>query len=96
MCSAKALSRYSELVDDLIRQKINKLEATANAERMMLREWELPKLLDALDSGQEATSSDDLQQKLRGVQQTGGRWLLNNTLAKFFLLCLVILVLCAR
>ena len=52
-------------------------------EEMMLREWELPELLDALDSSQEATSSDDLQQKLHGVQQTGGRWLLNNTLAKF-------------
>ena len=96
MCSAKALSRYSELVDDLIRQKINKLEAAANDGRMMLREWELPELLDALDSSQEATSSDDLQQKLRGVQQTGGRWLLNNTLAKFSLLCFVSLVLCAR
>ena len=61
VCSAKALSRYSELVDDLIRQKINKLEAAANDGRMMLREWELPELLDALDSSQEATSSDDLQ-----------------------------------
>ena len=42
MCSAKALSRYSELVDDLIRQKISKLEAAANDGRMMLREWEVP------------------------------------------------------
>ena len=40
----------SKLVDDLIRQKINKLEAAANDARMMLREWELPELLDALDS----------------------------------------------
>ena len=56
MCGAKALSRYSELVDDLIRQKINKLEAAANDGRMMLREWELLELLDALDSSQEATS----------------------------------------
>ena len=67
MCSAKALSRYSEMVDDLICQKINKLEASANDARMMLREWELPELFDALDSSQEATSSDDLQQKMRGV-----------------------------
>ena len=67
MCSAKALFCYSELVDDLICQKINKLETTANDARMMLREWELPELLDALDSSQEATSSDDLQQKMRGV-----------------------------
>ena len=50
MCSAKALSRYSELVDDLIRQKINKLEAAANDARIMLREWEFPELLDAWDS----------------------------------------------
>ena len=73
MCSAKALSRYSELVDDLTCQKINKLEAAANEvaandARMMLREWELPEVLDALNSSQEATSSDDLQQKMRGVQ----------------------------
>ena len=96
MCSAKALSRYSKLVDDLIRQKINKLEVVANDARMMLREWELPELLDALDSSQEATSSDELQQKLRGVQQTGDRWILNSTLAKFSLLRLISLVLCAR
>ena len=68
MCSAKALSCYSELVDDLTCQKINKLEAAANDGRMMLREWELLELLDALDSSQEATSSDDLQQKMCGVQ----------------------------
>ena len=60
MCSAKALSCYSELVDGLIHQKINKLEAAANDARMMLREWELLELLDALDSSQEAISSDDL------------------------------------
>ena len=96
MCGAKALSCYSELVDDLIRQKINKLEAAANDGRMMLREWELPELLDALDSSQEATSSDDLQQRLRGIQQTGGKWLLNNTLDKFSSLCLVSLGLCVR
>ena len=73
MCSARAMSLYSELVDHLICQKINKLEAAANETaandaRMMLREWKLPELLDALDSSQEATSSDDLQQKMRGVQ----------------------------
>ena len=96
MCSAKALSHYSKLVHDVIRQKTNKLEAAANDARMMLREWELLELLDALDSNQEATSSDDLQQKLRGVQQTGGRWLLNSTLAKFSLLGLISLVICAR
>ena len=67
MCSAKTLSRYSQLVDGLIRQKSDKLEAAANDARMMSREWELPKLLDALDRSQEAISSDDLQQKLRGV-----------------------------
>ena len=68
MCNAKALSHYSELVDDLILQKINKLEAAANDARMMLREWELPEVLNALNSSQKATSSDDLQQKMRGVQ----------------------------
>ena len=68
MCSAEALSRYSELVDELTCQKINKLEAAANDARMMLREWELLEVLDALNSSQEATSSDDLQQKMRGVQ----------------------------
>ena len=68
MCSAKDLSRYWELVDDLIRQKINKLEAAANDARMMLRKRELPELLDALGSSQEETLSDDLQQKLRGIQ----------------------------
>ena len=61
MSSAKASSCYSELVDDLIRQKINKFEGATNDGRMMLKEWELPELLDALDSSQEATASYDLQ-----------------------------------
>lgn len=49
-CSAKALSCYEELFDEIIRQETGKLEGATGEARLKLIEWELPGLLDAIDS----------------------------------------------
>lgn len=47
MCSAKALSKYTEMVDNLIRQQKDKLEAASDEARLRLREWDMPEALQA-------------------------------------------------
>lgn len=47
MCSAKALSKYTEMVDSLIRQQKDKLEAASDDARLRLREWDMPEALQA-------------------------------------------------
>jgi programmed cell death 6-interacting protein len=49
--SAKALSKYSALVDALARRQLDALEAASDEARLRLREWELPESLAALDPG---------------------------------------------
>ena len=44
-CSAKALSKYTEMVDNLIRQQKDKLEAASDEARLRLREWDMPEAL---------------------------------------------------
>lgn len=44
-CSAKALSKYTEMVDSLIRAQMDALEAASDDARIKLREWELPECL---------------------------------------------------
>ncbi len=45
VCSAKALSKYTEMVDNLIRQQKDKLEAASDEARLRLREWDMPEAL---------------------------------------------------
>lgn len=45
LCSAKALSKYTEMVDNLIRQQKDKLEAASDEARLRLREWDMPEAL---------------------------------------------------
>ena len=47
VCSAKALSKYTEMVDNLIRQQKDKLEAASDDARLRLREWDMPEALQA-------------------------------------------------
>jgi len=47
VCSAKALSKYTEMVDNLIRQQKDKLEAASDEARLRLREWDMPEALQA-------------------------------------------------
>ena len=44
-CSAKALSKYSEMVDGIIRQQKDRLEAASDEARAKLREWDMPDAL---------------------------------------------------
>ncbi len=45
-CSAKALSKYTDLVDSLARQQRELLEGASDEARVKLREWELPEALN--------------------------------------------------
>lgn len=47
-CSAKALSKYTEMVDEVIRQQKDKLEAASDEARLRLREWDMPEALQVL------------------------------------------------
>jgi len=47
VCSAKALSKYTEMVDNVIRQQKDKLEAASDEARLRLREWDMPEALQA-------------------------------------------------
>lgn len=51
MCSAKALSKYTEMVDSLIREQMDALAAASDEARLKLREWELPECLQVLPTG---------------------------------------------
>ena len=53
-CSAKALSKYSEMVDGIIRQQKDRREAASDEARAKLREWDMP---DALHVSHAAVST---------------------------------------
>ena len=42
--SAKSLSKYSDMVDTLIRNQLHKLNGASDEARLRLREWELPEV----------------------------------------------------
>ncbi|GLI70883.1 hypothetical protein VaNZ11_015904 [Volvox africanus] len=70
--SARALSKYTDLVDDLIRNQLDRLaEATDNA-RIKFREWELPDTLQAMDLRTSAALPDALRRDLEDVESIGG------------------------
>ncbi len=70
--SAKALSKYSDLVDTLSREVLDKLAAATDAARLRLKEAELPDTLEALDAGSTAAVPDTLAAELCEVQSIGG------------------------
>ncbi|GIM12801.1 hypothetical protein Vretimale_16038 [Volvox reticuliferus] len=70
--SARALSKYTDQVDDLIRHQLDRLaEATDNA-RIRFREWELPDTLQAMDVRTSAALPDALRRDLEDVESIGG------------------------
>lgn len=71
-CSAKALSKYTEMVDSLIREQMDALEAASDDARIKLREWELPECLQALDAGSAAALPDGLRAELERLEDHGG------------------------
>lgn len=71
--SARSLSKYTDMVDALIRQQMEKLAAASDDARLRLREWELPEALHALDSSNATASLPEaLRVELESVQDAGG------------------------
>ena len=44
-CSARALSKYTDMVDSVTRQQLDRLAEASNDARLRLRQWELPECL---------------------------------------------------
>lgn len=70
--SAKALSKYSDMVDTLIRQQLHKLNGASDDARLRLREWELPEALQALEAASVAALPDAVRVELEEIQSSGG------------------------
>jgi programmed cell death 6-interacting protein len=68
--SAKALSKYTEMVDDTIRTQAEKLQQESEIMRVRLKEMDLPDSLRALEGT--APLSDDLRDDVEAVQLDGG------------------------
>ncbi|CAK9200542.1 unnamed protein product [Sphagnum troendelagicum] len=68
--SAKALSKYTEMVDDIIRVQAEKLQTESEITRVKLREMDLPDSLHALEGS--ASLPDQLRDDVEAVQLDGG------------------------
>ncbi|KAF7808806.1 vacuolar-sorting protein BRO1 [Senna tora] len=68
--SAKALSRYTEMVDDIIRTQAEKLQQASELTRVRLKEMDLPDSILALEGN--FTLPTDLQEDVEAVQISGG------------------------
>lgn len=68
--SAKALSRYTEMVDDIIRTQAEKLQQASELTRVRLKEMDLPDSILALEGN--CTLPTDLQEDVEAVQISGG------------------------
>jgi programmed cell death 6-interacting protein len=68
--SAKALSRYTEMVDDIIRTQAEKLQQASELTRVRLKEMELPDSILALEGN--FTLPTSLKEDVEAVQISGG------------------------
>ncbi|CAM8939298.1 unnamed protein product [Rhodiola kirilowii] len=68
--SAKALSRYTEMVDDVIRKQAEKLQQASELTRVRLSEMGLPDSILALEGHN--TLPQDLKEDIEAVQISGG------------------------
>ncbi|GLT91903.1 hypothetical protein SLE2022_097650 [Rubroshorea leprosula] len=68
--SAKALSRYTEMVDDVIRTQAEKLQQGSELTRVRLKEMDLPDSILALEG--HFTLPADLKEDVEAVQISGG------------------------
>ncbi|KAL8142029.1 hypothetical protein V2J09_015061 [Rumex salicifolius] len=68
--SAKALSRYTEMVDDVIRTQAEKLQQGSELARVRLKEMDLPDAIISLEGN--ATLPDELKDDVEAVQISGG------------------------
>ena len=58
-CSARALSKYTDMVDSVTRQQLDRLAEASNDARLRLRQWELPECLQVgtVGAGNSRTTS---------------------------------------
>jgi programmed cell death 6-interacting protein len=68
--SAKALSRYTEMVDDIIRTQAEKLQQGSELTRVRLKEMDLPDSILSLEGN--FTLPTDLKEDVEAVQISGG------------------------
>ncbi|KAL5761123.1 hypothetical protein ACOSQ2_019961 [Xanthoceras sorbifolium] len=68
--SAKALSRYTEMVDDVIRTQAERLQQGSELTRVRLKEMDLPDSILALEGN--TTVPADLKEDVEAVQISGG------------------------
>lgn len=68
--STKALSRYTEMVDDVIRTQAEKLQQGSELARVRLKEMDLPDSLLALEGN--VTLPENLREDVEAVQISGG------------------------
>ncbi|CAE5957534.1 unnamed protein product [Arabidopsis arenosa] len=68
--SAKALSRYTEMVDDVIRTQAERLQQASELTRVRLKEMDLPDSILAVDGN--SALSVDLKEDVEAVQISGG------------------------
>ena len=68
--SAKALSRYTEMVDDVIRTQTEKLQQASELTRVRLKEMDLPDSILALEGN--FTLPMELKEDVEAVQISGG------------------------
>ncbi|KAJ4825181.1 bck1-like resistance to osmotic shock [Turnera subulata] len=68
--SAKALSKYTEMVDDIIRTQAEKLQQGSELTRVRLKEMDLPDSILALEGN--STLPTDLKEDVEAVQISGG------------------------
>ncbi|KAK3189498.1 hypothetical protein Dsin_029059 [Dipteronia sinensis] len=68
--SAKALSRYTEMVDDVIRTQAERLQQGSELTRVRLKEMDLPDSILALEGN--TTVPADLKEEVEAVQISGG------------------------
>ncbi|XP_024021584.1 vacuolar-sorting protein BRO1 [Morus notabilis] len=68
--SAKALSRYTEMVDDIIRTQAEKLQQASELTRVRLKEMDLPESVLALEGN--FSLPTDLKEDVEAVQVCGG------------------------
>lgn len=70
--TTKALSKYTDLVDSLIRNQTDALDAASDDARVHLRQWELPESLFALEAGSVACLPEGLRADMEKVASAGG------------------------
>eukprot|EP00873_Tetraselmis_striata_P008261 jgi/Tetstr1/428525/TSEL_001855.t1 len=70
--SAKVLSRYTDMVDSTCRELLDRLDGSSDDARVRLRQWELPDLLVALDTGSAAGLPDALRSDLEELGRHNG------------------------